>query len=68
MVEAFKNTKIFLEECWDEVQKVTWPDYEQLRSVTLVVIAFAIAVSLVIWLMDISVRTILEFIMGLFGA
>jgi preprotein translocase SecE subunit len=62
------NTKVFLEECWEELQKVTWPDYEQLRSVTLVVIVFAIAVSLVIWLMDVTVRNILEFIMGIFGA
>ena len=68
MVEQIKNTKVFLEECWDELQKVTWPDYDQLRSVTLVVIAFAIAVSIVIWIMDITVRKVLEIIMGLFGA
>ena len=65
---VINDTKVFLEECWDELQKVTWPDYEQLRSVTIVVIVFAIAVSLVIWLMDVAVRNILEFIMGLFGA
>ena len=68
MLEKIQDTKDFLEECWEELQKVTWPDYEQLRSVTIVVILFAIAVSLVIWIMDITTRRVLEFIMGIFGA
>ena len=68
MVQQIKNAKTFVDECWDELQKVTWPDYDQLRSVTLVVIAFSIAVSLVIWLMDVSVRTVFDFILGIFGA
>jgi preprotein translocase subunit SecE len=68
MLEKIQDTRDFLEECWDELRKVTWPDYEQLRSVTIVVILFSIAVSLVIWIMDITVRQALEFIMGIFGA
>lgn len=68
MLAKIEATRDFLEECWDELQKVTWPDYEQLRSVTIVVILFSIAVSLVIWIMDITVRQILEFVMGMFGA
>jgi preprotein translocase subunit SecE len=68
MLAKIQATRDFLEECWDELQKVTWPDYEQLRSVTIVVILFSIAVSLVIWIMDITVRQILEFVMGIFGA
>jgi preprotein translocase subunit SecE len=68
MLAKIQATRDFLEECWDELQKVTWPDYEQLRSVTIVVILFSIAVSLVIWIMDITVRQILEFVMGMFGA
>ncbi|MFL2545237.1 MAG: preprotein translocase subunit SecE [Longimicrobiales bacterium] len=62
---AIKN---FVEECWDELSKVTWPDSEQLQSATMVVILFVIAISGVIWLMDVSSRTIIGFIMGLFGA
>ncbi|HCW78878.1 MAG TPA: preprotein translocase subunit SecE, partial [Gemmatimonadetes bacterium] len=37
-------------ECWVEIQKVTWPDMEQLRSATIVVLIFTMAVSLIIWL------------------
>ena len=68
MLQKIEATRDFLEECWDEVRKVTFPDFEQTRSVTIVVIIFSIAVSLVIWIMDITVRQILEVIMGIFGA
>ena len=61
-------TRDFIEECWDELSKVTWPDQDQLRSATLVVIAFVILISAVIWMMDVASRTVIRFIMGIFGA
>ena len=67
-VETIKNTRAFLDECWVELQKVTWPDRDQLQSATIVVLAFTIAISLIIWLMDGAVRIILRQIMGIFGA
>lgn len=67
-VEKIKNTRTFLEECWVELQKVTWPDRDQLRSATLVVIAFTFVISAIIWVMDKTVSSIINFIMGLFGA
>jgi preprotein translocase subunit SecE len=67
-VETIKNTRTFLDECWVELQKVTWPDRDQLRSATIVVIAFTIAISLIIWIMDAVVRVIVAQIMGIFGA
>jgi len=68
VVDKFRDTKTFLEECVVELQKVTWPDREQLRSATIVVILFTIAISLVIWLMDSTVRFLVGVIMGVFGA
>lgn len=68
VVEKARETKVFLEECWIELQKVTWPDFDQLRSATLVVLAFTIAVSAIIWLMDKTVSWIIGVIMGIFGA
>jgi len=67
-VEKVKETRDFVEECVGELQKVTWPDYEQLKNATLVVIAFSILIAGIIWIMDLSVRSILNFVMGLFGA
>ena len=61
-------TRDFIEECWEELSKVTWPDQEQLRSATLVVILFVFLISAVIWIMDVASRTIISFIMGIFGA
>ncbi len=61
-------TRDFIEECWEELSKVTWPDQEQLRSATLVVILFVFLISAVIWIMDVASRTIIGFIMRIFGA
>ena len=67
-VEKLKETRTFIEECWVELQKVTWPDQELLRSATIVVLVFTMAVSGIIWLMDKSVSWIINLIMGIFGA
>ena len=61
-------SKTFLEESAGELRKVTWPDYPQLKNATLVVLFFVFLVSAIIWLMDISVRTVVQAIMGMFGA
>jgi preprotein translocase subunit SecE len=61
-------SKIFVEESVDELRKVTWPDYPQLKNATLVVLFFVFMVSAIIWLMDVSVRTVINSIMGIFGA
>lgn len=68
VVETIKNTRTFLEECWVELQKVTWPDREQLQNATIVVLAFTIVISLIIWIMDGVVRFVLDQVMGIFGA
>jgi preprotein translocase subunit SecE len=67
-VDKIRETRDFVEESWDELQKVTWPDYEQLKSATWVVIIFCIIVSAMIWAMDTFVRVVLDAIMGIFGA
>lgn len=67
-LDKVRETRTFLEECWVELQKVTWPDRDQLKQATLVVIVFTIAISLVIWMMDSVVRFVVNQIMGIFGA
>jgi len=68
MVQMIKDTRDFIQEAWAELQKVTWPDYDQLQNATLVVIAFTLLVSGIIWLMDVTVRFLVDLIMGIFGA
>ena len=61
------RSKIFIQECATEMERVTWPDREQLRNATWVVILFTILVSIVIWIMDIISRVVIvDFIMGIF--
>ena len=62
------GTRDFVEECWEEMGKVTWPDRDQLRSATLVVIVFVIIISAIIWIMDMASRTVIRLVMGIFGA
>ena len=68
MVQMIKDTRDFIQEAWAELQKVTWPDYDQLQNATLVVVAFTLLVSGIIWLMDVTVRFLVDLIMGVFGA
>ncbi|TVP42080.1 MAG: preprotein translocase subunit SecE [Gemmatimonadales bacterium] len=67
-MSTIKRTGTFVQECWVELQRVTWPDWPQLKNATLVVIVFCLLVSLVIWVMDIASRFFIDVIMGIFGA
>ena len=51
----------------EQVRKITWPDREQLKSSTGVILAFVAVVALVIFGMDLVVRTALELIGSLFA-
>ena len=68
VVDKVRETRTFVEESWAELQKVTWPDYEQLKSATIVVIIFCVIISAIIWGMDVVVREVIDLIMGIFGA
>lgn len=67
-MSQIKRTGEFVQECWVELQRVTWPDWPQLKNATLVVILFCLLVSLVIWVMDVASRFFIDVIMGIFGA
>ena len=68
MVSIVERTRSFTVEVMDEIRKVTWPDWPQLKNSTLVVIVFVVIVSLIIFLMDFVVRNVLGLIMNLFSA
>ena len=68
VIDKVKDTGTFLGECFTELQKVTWPDSDQLRSATVVVGVFTVLISLVIWIMDKLSDVVVSWIMGIFGA
>jgi preprotein translocase subunit SecE len=61
------SAREFLVEVKEQVQKITWPDQEQLKSSTGVILAFVAMVALVIFGMDLAVRTVLDLIRSLFA-
>ena len=66
MANAVTKTKDFTMETVEEMKKVTWPDFPQLKNSTFVILVFVLIVSLIIFAMDVSVRGIVNLIMGLF--
>ena len=67
MASIIQRTRSFTQEVVDEIKKVTWPDWPQLKNSTAVVIVFVVIVSLIIFVMDLVVRGVLGFIMNLFS-
>jgi preprotein translocase subunit SecE len=67
MASIIQRTRGFTQEVVDEIKKVTWPDWPQLKNSTGVVIVFVVIVSIIIFLMDAVVRFVLGFIMNLFS-
>ncbi len=64
--ESLVKARDFSAEVVDEVKKVTWPDWPQLKNATLVIIVFVLIVSAIIWLMDVVTRNVLNLILNLF--
>jgi preprotein translocase subunit SecE len=64
---ALTRSRDFIAETLDELKKVTWPDFPQLKNATLVIIVFVFIVALIIWVMDLGVRGIMNVIMDLFA-
>jgi preprotein translocase subunit SecE len=53
-----RGTATFVTEVQAEVKKVTWPDREQLKNATLVIIGFVLLMALIIGVMDIVLQWI----------
>ena len=61
------DVRRFTDETTDELKKVTWPDADQLRNSTVVVLVFVLIVSAIIWLMDIAARGVLRAVINIFA-
>lgn len=64
---SMAQVRSFTEETVEELKKVTWPDWPQLRNSTFVILVFVIIVSAIIWLMDQSVSAILRVVIDIFA-
>ena len=57
----------FIEEVQEEVKRVTWPDAEQVRNATIVILIFVIILAAIIGLMDVTFSGIVRGIVGVFS-
>ena len=67
MANIVSRTRDFTTEVADEIKKVTWPDWPQLKNSTYVILVFVFIVSAIIWIMDLGVRTVMDVIMDIFA-
>ena len=68
MLQKITDTRVFIEESWAELQRVTWPDIDQLKNATWIIILFSVLVAGIIWIMDKTSGTVINLILSLFGA
>ena len=61
------RTKTFFGEVRDEMRKVTWPDKPQLVQSTWVILIFVLIVSAIIFVMDWSVRGVIDIVVNVFA-
>lgn len=66
MLGAVGRLREFTSQVQAEMKRVTWPDWEQLRNATGVIIVFVIVVAAIIGFMDLIFRYIVDFVVGLF--
>lgn len=50
-----------------EMEKVTWPDWEQLKNSTFVVLVFVVVIAALILIMDLVVSNGLRILTGVLG-
>jgi len=67
MAETTRTTVFdFFREVSEQLRKVTWPDWAQLRESTGVIAVFVLTVALIIYGMDYGVRIVIELLTSLF--
>jgi preprotein translocase subunit SecE len=66
-MNALVRAREYTLEVVDELKKVTWPDWPQLKNATFVVIVFVLLIALVIWIMDLGVRSVVNMILDIFA-
>jgi preprotein translocase subunit SecE len=67
MANAIVRVRDFTTEVVEELKKVTWPDFPQLKNATIVILIFIVIVSFIIWMMDLGVRAVVNTILDLFA-
>ena len=64
---SLRNVQQFVEEVQQEMKRVTWPDRDQLRNATFVILVFVIILAIIIGAMDAVFSWLVRTIIGVFS-
>jgi preprotein translocase subunit SecE len=72
-VGYFKKTKkmnkiqSYFKDSYNELmEKVTWPNWQQLQQSTMIVLVATLVITAIVWVLDLGSSTVLKFIYSLF--
>lgn len=59
--------KLYIQDAFNElINKVSWPTWTELRSSAVIVLVASLIIALIIYLMDISFSTLMDFVYNMF--
>ncbi|HET7274057.1 MAG TPA: preprotein translocase subunit SecE [Longimicrobiaceae bacterium] len=67
MADTLRTARDFIGDVQTEMEKVTWPDWEQLKNSTFVVLVFVVVIAALIFVIDFLVSAGLRILTGLLG-
>ena len=67
VLDSLTRLREFVSQVPAEMKRVTWPDWEQLRNATGVIIIFVLVAAGIIGFMDLVFREIVDLIIGTLG-
>jgi len=57
----------YFKDSYDELmEKVTWPNWQQLQQSTMIVLVATLVITAIVWVLDLGSNTVLKFIYSLF--
>jgi len=59
------RSRVFLEECWAELRKVTWPSRKETQAATVVVIIGVLVVAVYLGAVDFVLSKVIQWVLSL---
>ena len=67
MADRLRTAQAFVVTVREEMQKVTWPDWPQLKNSTFVIVVFVAVLAVVIFVMDFLSSRLLQLLTSVLG-
>ena len=67
MADRLRTAQDFVVNVREEMQKVTWPDWPQLKNSTFVIVVFVAVLAVVIFVMDVLSSRLLQLLTSVLG-